>query len=80
MDDPTNGLDLPTASAETCRNASAERQTKFLSITYCKNRSVHIVRSVNEDEYKALSQLTLALRLSSCGQHFAWMATPTNWP
>ena len=78
MDDPTNALDLTTASAET-RNRSSKLYGMLASL--CRNRSLNIIRSVkNTDGYEALRQLVLALRPSTSGRGLALMAALTSWP
>ena len=78
MDDPTNALDLTTASAET-RNRSTQLYGMLASL--CRSRSSNIIRSVrNTDGYEALRQLLLALRPSTSGRGLALMAALTSWP
>ena len=78
MDDPSHPFDLGTASAE-ARNRSAKLYGLLASL--CRNRSLHVVRSVkNGDGYEALRQLTLALRPSSSGRGLALMSALTSWP
>jgi hypothetical protein len=78
MDDPTNALDLTTASAET-RNRSTQLYGMLASV--CRNRSSNIIRSVrNPDGYEALRQLLLALRPSTSGRGLALMVALTSWP
>lgn len=78
MDDPSNALDLSTASADT-RNRSAKLYGLLASL--CRNRSLHVIRSVKApDGYEALRQLTLALRPASNNRGLALMAAFTSWP
>ena len=78
MDDPTNGLDISTASAET-RQRGAKLYGLLASL--CRNRSLHVVRSVKQaDGFEALRQLTLTLRPSNNNRGLALMGALTNWP
>ena len=78
MDDPSNALDLSTASVDT-RNRSAKLYGLLASL--CRNRSLHVIRSVKApDGYEALRQLTLALRPASNNRGLALMAALTSWP
>ena len=78
MDDPSNGLDLSTASQET-----RHRSTKLYGLlaSLCRNRSLNVVRSVkSSDGYEALRQLTLALRPANNNRGLALMSALTSWP
>ena len=78
MNDPTNALDLTTASMET-RQRSAKLYGLLASL--CRNRSLNVIRSVKQaDGYEALRQLTLALRPASNNRGLALMAALTSWP
>ena len=78
MDDPTKGLDMSTASAET-RQRGAKLYGLLASL--CRNRSLHVVRSVKQaDGFEALRQLTLTLRPSNNNRGLALMGALTNWP
>ena len=78
MNDPTNALDLTTASMET-RQRSAKLYGLLASL--CRNRSLNVIRSVKQaDGYEALRQLTVALRPASNNRGLALMAALTSWP
>ena len=78
MDDPTKRLDMSTASAET-RQRGAKLYGLLASL--CRNRSLHVVRSVKQaDGFEALRQLTLTLRPSNNNRGLALMGALTNWP
>ena len=78
MNDPTNALDLTTASMET-RQRSAKLYGLLASL--CRNRSLNVIRRVKQaDGYEALRQLTLALRPASNNRGLALMAALTSWP
>jgi hypothetical protein len=78
MNDPTNALDLTTASMET-RQRSAKLYGLLASL--CRNKSLNVIRRVKQaDGYEALRQLTLALRPASNNLGLALMAALTSWP